>query len=102
MKKCQLIFLLQLFCYLFLSSSNTAYVLLPTKSLPNVFSLPPASHKCQRPAAPYLHNRKLEEELAKAHSEIIKVRNQWFEVFEDLQKESEKHRLSLPMHEHAC
>lgn len=34
--------------------------------------------------------RKLEEELSIAYSQIITVRNQWFEVFEDLQKESER------------
>lgn len=31
--------------------------------------------------------RKLEDELSRAHSETVSVRNQWFEVFEDLQKE---------------
>lgn len=32
----------------------------------------------------------LEDELATANQTIIAVRNQWFEVFEDLQKESER------------
>lgn len=32
-------------------------------------------------------NRELKEELARAHREIVNIRNQWFEVFEDLQKE---------------
>lgn len=32
--------------------------------------------------------RKLEEELSLAHSETITIRNQWFEVFEELEKES--------------
>lgn len=32
--------------------------------------------------------RKLEKELSLAHSETITVRNQWFEVFEELEKES--------------
>lgn len=31
--------------------------------------------------------RELEEELSRAHSEIVSVRNQWFEIFEELQKE---------------
>ena len=31
--------------------------------------------------------RKLEKELSLAHSETITVRNQWFEVFEELEKE---------------
>lgn len=31
--------------------------------------------------------RKLEDELSRAHSETASVRNQWFEIFEDLQKE---------------
>lgn len=31
--------------------------------------------------------RKLEDELSRAHSETVSVRNQWFEIFEDLQKE---------------
>lgn len=39
-------------------------------------------------------NKRLEEELTIAHSEIITVRNQWFEIFEDLQKEFE-HKLSI-------
>lgn len=34
--------------------------------------------------------RKLQDDLSKAHSETISVRNQWFEVFEDLQKEFER------------
>lgn len=34
--------------------------------------------------------RKLEEELSAAHRETINVRNQWFEVFEDLEKEHAK------------
>lgn len=32
-------------------------------------------------------NRELEEELARAHCETITVRNQWFAVYEDLEKE---------------
>lgn len=39
-------------------------------------------------------NKRLEEELSKAHKETITVRNQWFEVFEDLQKEFER-KLSI-------
>lgn len=31
--------------------------------------------------------RKLEDELSRAHSETVSVRNQWFEVFEDFQEE---------------
>lgn len=31
--------------------------------------------------------RKLEDELSRAHSETVSVRNQWFEIFEELQKE---------------
>ena len=38
--------------------------------------------------------RKLQDDLSKAHSETIRVRNQWFEVFEELQKEFE-HKLNL-------
>lgn len=34
--------------------------------------------------------KRLEEELSIAHSEIITVRNQWFEIFEELQKEFER------------
>lgn len=34
--------------------------------------------------------RKLKDELSRAHSEIISVRNQWFEIFEELQKECER------------
>lgn len=34
--------------------------------------------------------RKLEEELTRAHRETVTVRSQWFEVFEDLQKEFER------------
>ena len=30
--------------------------------------------------------RELEEEVARSHSETITVRNQWFAVFEDLEK----------------
>ena len=32
----------------------------------------------------------LEKELAKAHSHAITIRNQWFEVFEQLQKECDR------------
>lgn len=31
--------------------------------------------------------RKLEDALSRAHSETVSVRNQWFEIFEDFQKE---------------
>lgn len=31
--------------------------------------------------------RSLKAELAAAHAETIRVRNQWFEIFEDLEKE---------------
>lgn len=31
--------------------------------------------------------RKLKDELSRAHSETVSVRNQWFEIFEELQKE---------------
>jgi len=34
--------------------------------------------------------RVLEEELCRSHREIITVRNQWFEIFEDLQIESDR------------
>lgn len=34
--------------------------------------------------------KKLEEELCCAHRETVKIRNQWFEIFEELQKECEK------------
>ena len=34
--------------------------------------------------------KRLEEELSIAHKEIITVRNQWFEVFEDYEKEQER------------
>jgi hypothetical protein len=34
--------------------------------------------------------KRLEEELAIAHRETITVRNQWFEIFEELQKEFER------------
>ena len=34
--------------------------------------------------------KKLEAELAQAHREIVNIRNQWFEVFEDLEKEYNK------------
>jgi len=34
--------------------------------------------------------KKLGQELAKANSEIIKIRNMWFEVFEDMEKEHRK------------
>lgn len=30
--------------------------------------------------------RKLQDDLSKAHSETINIRNQWFEVFEEFQK----------------
>lgn len=33
---------------------------------------------------------RLEHELSKAHSETVTIRNQWFEVFEQLQKERDK------------
>ena len=36
----------------------------------------------------------LREELSIAHSETITVRNQWFEIFEELQKEFER-KLSI-------
>lgn len=38
--------------------------------------------------------KRLEEELSIAHSETITVRNQWFEIFEELQKEFER-KLSI-------
>ena len=38
--------------------------------------------------------KRLKEELAIAHSETITVRNQWFGIFEELQKESER-KLSI-------
>ena len=34
--------------------------------------------------------RVLEEELCRSHREIITVRNQWFEIFEELQTESDR------------
>lgn len=34
--------------------------------------------------------KNMAEELASAHSETITVRNQWFEIFEDMQKEFER------------
>lgn len=34
--------------------------------------------------------RKLEEELSRAHRETVSVRRQWFEIFEDLQKECDR------------
>ena len=34
--------------------------------------------------------RKLQDDLSNAHSDTISVRNQWFEVFEDVQKEFEQ------------
>lgn len=34
--------------------------------------------------------RELEEELSLTHSETITVRNQWFEVFKELEKESSR------------
>lgn len=39
--------------------------------------------------------KRLETELAQAHREIIAIRNQWFEVFEDLQLESSKRETAL-------
>lgn len=38
--------------------------------------------------------KRLEEELSIAHRETITIRNQWFEIFEDLQKEFER-KLSI-------
>ncbi len=38
--------------------------------------------------------KRLREELSIAYSETITVRNQWFEIFEELQKEFER-KLSL-------
>lgn len=35
-------------------------------------------------------NKKLRQEIHEAHQETVKVRRQWFEVFEDLQKEHER------------
>ena len=37
-------------------------------------------------------NQKLKSELAKAHKDIISIRNQWFEIFEELEKEMKKER----------
>ncbi len=34
--------------------------------------------------------RSLEDELSRAHSETVSARNQWFEIFEELQKECEQ------------
>ena len=34
--------------------------------------------------------RKLKDELSRARSETVSVRNQWFEIFEELQKECER------------
>ena len=34
----------------------------------------------------------LKSELAKSHADIVSIRNQWFEIFEELQKEMEKER----------
>ena len=34
--------------------------------------------------------RKLKDELSRAHSETVSVRSQWFEIFEELQKECER------------
>lgn len=39
--------------------------------------------------------RKLEEALSCAHSETVSVRDQWFEIFEELQKECEKKLAAL-------
>lgn len=39
--------------------------------------------------------RKLEEELSIAHSGIVSVRNQWFEIFEELEKECERKLAAL-------
>ena len=38
---------------------------------------------------------KLKDELSRAHSETVSVRSQWFEIFEELQKECEQKLLSL-------
>ncbi|BCK01502.1 hypothetical protein bsdcttw_45420 [Anaerocolumna chitinilytica] len=38
--------------------------------------------------------KRLEEELSIVHRETITVRNQWFEIFEKIQKEFE-HKLSI-------
>ena len=37
-----------------------------------------------------LEIRKLKDELSRARSETVSVRNQWFEIFEELQKECER------------
>lgn len=39
--------------------------------------------------------RKLEKELLHAHGETVSVRNQWFEIFEELQKECEQKMSAL-------
>lgn len=39
--------------------------------------------------------RKLEEALSSAHSETVSVRDQWFEIFEEIQKECEKKLAAL-------
>ena len=39
--------------------------------------------------------RELEDELSRAHSETVSVRNQWFEIFEELQKESDRKLAAL-------
>lgn len=37
-------------------------------------------------------NKGLKQALAKAHADIVNVRNQWFEIFEELQEEMDKQR----------
>ena len=37
-------------------------------------------------------NKQLKNELGKSRSAIVSIRNQWFEIFEELQKEMEKER----------
>ena len=39
--------------------------------------------------------RKLKDELSRARSETVSVRNQWFEIFEELQKECERKAVGL-------
>lgn len=45
--------------------------------------------------------RKMEEELSRARRETVRVRNQWFEIFEDLQKEFER-KLAAMKKENKC
>lgn len=39
--------------------------------------------------------KKLEDALSRAHSETVSVRNQWFEIFEELKKECDRKKAAL-------